>query len=489
MNRTINLPQLELSMLREVLYYLQPSESRQVWLVGGSLRDLLKGIRTLPDLDITTSFNPIPAAREYARKTGAGFVVLDEERQIVRVVRDIDNGQLTFDISTFRAASISGDLQARDFTINAIAANLNGDISSGTLEIFDPLHGCDHLEQGLIIPCSEQLFVDDPLRLMRAFRFSALFDADFSPALRKMIDEQAPLLKNVSGERIRDEFFKVLGVSSSIRWIRIMHETGILKVFLPELQDCCNVEQNDWHHLDVFEHTLLTLENLEKLLTQRYPHVWWPAFVKYLNEPISGTRTYLQALKLGCLLHDLGKPACRRIDSESGKIMFHGHEMEGVRIAKAVSERLRLSLNEQQFLQKLAKNHMRPGVILQQGVTDKRLFRFFSETGRDGLSVALLSLADRLAALGTLNDGELSIFTEGILAIMQQFHEQMQKPHAAPFLNGTDLIRQFSLKPGPKFKEILEALAEAQFIGEVTNREDALALVNRLLTNHANVAN
>lgn len=478
----IDLPQLELSMLREVLLFLQPSVEREVWLVGGSIRDLLKGVHNLPDLDLATSFNPIPAAREYARKTGAGFVVLDDERHVVRLVRACGDGHLTFDISAFRAESFSEDLRARDFTINAIAASLNGDISSGKLEVFDPLHGCEHLEQGLIIPCSDQLFIDDPLRLMRAFRFSALFNADFSPELRQMITEQAPMLKSVSGERIRDEFFKVLGVGDSIRWIRIMHETGILRVVLPELHACCGVEQNDWHHLDVFEHTLLALENLEKLLAEKKEFVWWPAFIKYLDEPLSGTRTYAQSLKLGCLVHDLGKPACRRIDSESGRVIFHGHEMEGVHIAKDISERLRLSANEMLYLQKMAKNHMRPGVMIQQGINDKRLFRFFSETGRDGLGVALLSLADRLAALGTLNDGEIEDFTAGIMMIMQQFYDQMQKPHAAPFLNGTDLIRQFSLKPGPEFKRILDTLEEAQFLGEVTSRDQALALVKTLLS-------
>lgn len=281
MTRTINLPQLELSMLREVLSFFKPSENRQVYLVGGSIRDLLEGSDQLFDLDLATSFNPIPVAREYARKTGAGFVILDEERQIVRLVREMDeNSHLTFDISAFRAASIDEDLLARDFTINAISARLTTEMPDGKLLIYDPLNGVDHLAKKLIIPCSDNLFTDDPLRIMRAFRFSALFNAEFSSKLHQMVVDQAHLLESVSGERIRDEFFKVLSVSDSVKWLRLMHTTGVLKIFMAELTDCVGVEQNEWHHLDVFEHTLLTLENLEQLLREGQNRPWWEAFIR-----------------------------------------------------------------------------------------------------------------------------------------------------------------------------------------------------------------
>lgn len=498
MTITINLPHIETKMLREILPFLRPCADREVWLVGGSIRDLLQGQTSLPDLDLACSFNPIPAAREYARKTGAGFVVLDEERQVVRVVRSWHENDYTFDLSRFRAENIDEDLRARDFTINAIAARLNqlADVQKNDakqpcasdiaflgceLEIYDPLSGCEHLKQGLIIPCSENLFTDDPLRLMRAFRFSALFNASFSPQLHKMIVAQAPLLRDVSGERIRDELFKVLQVANCTRWIRIMHDTGILAVIFPQLAACEGVEQNEWHHLDVFEHSILTLENLEKLLLPQERPEWWSNFAKYLDENLSGSRTYRQLLKLGCLLHDLGKPDCKRIDSESGKVIFHGHEMEGVRIIRKISESLRLSVNESQYLQLLVKNHMRPGVMLQQGITDKRLFRFFSEAGRDGLSIALLSLADRCSAQGSLSTDELDEFEQGILSIMQAFYEQLKKPKQAPFLTGKDLITHFKLRPGPEFKRILSALEEAQFLGEISNRDEALAKVSQLL--------
>ena len=149
----INLPKLEAKLLSDILYFLKPdSGNHQVWLVGGSIRDLLRGKDTCYDLDLTLSFNPFKAAREYARSTGSGFVVLDDERHIVRVVQTVDNGKVyTFDLSEFRAADIDGDLKARDFTINAIAAPLfdNGLelLDDDKIELYDPLNGAAALEE------------------------------------------------------------------------------------------------------------------------------------------------------------------------------------------------------------------------------------------------------------------------------------------------------------------------------------------------------
>ena len=483
--KTIDLPQLEVRMLREILNFLRPSDQRQVWLVGGSIRDLLRGATSVPDLDLATSFNPIGVAREFARATGAGFVVLDEERHVVRLVSAVENGHYTFDISEFRAPTIDDDLRARDFTINSIAAPLFGSgadvLARGQIELYDPLGGIEHLAEGRIEPSSDQLFTDDPLRLMRAFRFSALFNAEFSTRLHAMVEKQASLLKEVSGERIRDEFFKVLSVADSTRWVRLMDRTGILAVVLPQLHVCHGVEQNEWHHLDVFEHTLLTLQNLERLLREGASFSWWPSFTAYLRESISGTRTYEQNLKLGCLLHDLGKPPCKRYDHEARKTIFHGHEMEGSALARDIGERLRLSVNETHYLQKLVKNHMRPGVMLQQGLNEKRLFRFYAETGRDGLGIALLSMADRSSALGSLGDTELTEFIDGIFEIMNQFYEQLKRPKMQPFLNGNDLMQHLGIKPGPEIRRILEALEEAQFSGDIQSRDEAIVLARSLL--------
>lgn len=479
--KSLRLPELESSLLREVLAVYKPRPDDEIWLVGGSIRDLVAGSNSVPDLDLAVSFDPVPLAREYSRRNQAGFVVLDDERQVVRVVKTFDSRHYNIDIARFRAENIEADLRARDFTINAMAARIQLPFTSDQLEIFDPLDGFSALENKQVKPCSDQLFIDDPLRLMRAFRFAALFNAEFSAELREMIIEQAEMLASVSGERIRDEFFKVLATSNSSYWVEQMQQTGILKTFLPELSVCIGVEQNEWHHLDVFDHSLLCLKNLESAPPPCPLPDWWEQLQSYLNESASAGRNYFQVLKLGCLLHDLGKPACKSENAADGRIIFHGHEMEGVRMCREIAERLRLSVNELHFLQKIVKNHMRPGVIVQQGITDKRLFKFYTETGRDGVAIALLSLADRLSAQGNLSQADMAEFTGGIFSIIDKFYQQLKMPKRPPLLTGADLIAQFNLKPGPKFRELLEAVAEAQYTGEISSREEAFALVKEIL--------
>lgn len=476
----INLPQLEYSLLREILYFFHQNNQSEAWLVGGTIRDLLSNLPQIFDLDLTVDFNPVKLAQKFARQQNAGFVVLDEERQIVRIVKTINGCHYTIDIARFRASGIDEDLKERDFTLNAMAAKLTYPFKSDSIELYDPLDGYSDLINKRLAPCSDNLFIDDPLRLMRAYRFASNYEFRISLHLQELIKRDARLLESVSTERIRDEFFKILKAPNSYAYLLQMNDSGLLEIFLPELTDSIGVTQNEWHHLDVFGHTILTLENLEKLISEKSNQKWWNKFELFLAEPISGSRNFEQALKFGCILHDLGKPACKKADPD-GRIIFHGHEMEGVFLTKKICEKLKLSSAELHFLQSIVKNHMRPGVMLQQGLNDRRLFRYYSETGRNGLAIALLSLADRLSALGSMSDNELEDFKAGIFHIMNEFYVQMKKPKQAPFLSGKDLIKEFNLAPGPLFKEILDKINEAQHLKEVTSREEAISYVNEIL--------
>ncbi len=481
----INFPRLESSLLREILSFFKPSQERQVWLVGGTIRDRLKEENHFYDLDLITSFNPIKACKAFANKTKSGFVLLDEERKIVRVVyKAKNNKEYTFDVSQFKGSDIDKDLVLRDFTINAIASPLFDDglfhLQSNNLLLYDPLKGKEHLAKDVLIPCSSKSLDDDPLRIMRAFRFMAVFDLNISTEFLEEIKNKKHLLKAISGERIRDEFFKVLDTDVAYRQIRRMEETGVLDCVFPELEKCRNVEQNQWHHLDVFEHSLLTLRKFETLIQIPSPHSWWSNFTNYLESYISPQRTYKASFKLSCLFHDIGKVPCKAYDKEKERVTFHGHEMEGVRLFKAIGDRLRLSSAEQNFHGKVIKNHMRPGVMIQQGITPKALFRFYNECGLDGTGICILSLADRLAALGHLEMNEIMYFTAKIYEIMDIYFYQQSLPKIVPLINGKDLIK-LGGKPGPIFKEILETIKELQHTDGINTIEEALALAKDML--------
>jgi poly(A) polymerase len=481
----MNFPQQESTLLREILSFLHPSKKHQVWLVGGTIRDLLEDENNFYDLDLVTSFNPIPACKAFANATKSGLVILDNDRKIVRVVYKSKNGkEYTFDVSYFKGKDIDEDLSLRDFTINAIASPLFDEglflLQNNCLKLYDPLEGMEHLLERKLVPCSETSLADDPLRIMRAFRFKAVFDLSLNPELIQEIKEKKELLLDISGERIRDEFYKVLDTDVAYRQIKTMEETGVLDCIFPELRKCRKVEQNDWHHLDVFDHSLLTLRKFETLIQIPSPHPWWEKFDAYLNSEISPHRSYKASYKLACLFHDIGKVTCKSFDKEKQRFTFHGHEMEGVRLFKNIGERLKLSSTEIAFHGKVIKNHMRPGVMVQQGITPKTLFRFYNECEIDGTGICLLSLADRLAALGQLEVEEIIQFTAKIYEIMDEYFYHESLPKIKPFINGKDLIG-FGATPGPIFKQVLETIKEGQFLGEIKTFEEAQALALSIL--------
>ena len=465
--------------LKPLLQAFEQASVNEIWLVGGTVRDLLLGQTEIPDLDLAVPLNPVALAKKYARAHHAGFVVLDDDRHVARLV-EIHNGQmLTIDLVRFKVEGIYEDLRLRDFTINAIAARLNSETLNQPLHLLDPLDGTRHLKERTLHACAKGAFIDDPLRLLRAFRFAALLELRFSPALLELLRRDAALLSGVSMERIRDEFFKIISVKSSIHWIRLLDELGLLRQILPELDATKGVTQNDWHHLDVFDHSLATLERFEELLGQDWPFSGSQDVRKFLQEPISGTRTYQDSYKLVCLLHDLAKLECRR--EVDGKVIFHGHEMAGVEKAEAIGERLKLANSERELLGRAIKNHMRPGVMAQQGVNDRRLFKYYSKTGREGAAIALFSLADRLAAHGGNQETDFQEFQKTIFAIIVDFYRQMEFKKCSPLLSGDDLIKEFQLKPGPRFKEILGAVSEGQNLKTIKTREEALEFVRQLL--------
>ena len=491
---TVTLPMDIHNLLWEILtfFHKQEKELGEIYIVGGTIRDLLLGKTEVLDLDLAVSRSPIASAQRIAHSKNAGFVVLDQEREVARIVKPLSGKVITVDFARYRAPTIEEDLHDRDFTINALAIKLSWPLLEKQLQILDPLGGYDDLKKGLIRPCAEHLFRDDPLRILRAYRFGATLGFSLVPELDDLIKRDAPLLKAVSRERIRDEFFKVLSCPNSHHWIRLMSDSGVLREFLPKLDATKGVVQNDWHHLDVFDHTLLTLELFEDLLIRQEGGDFWGKVNSFLAEPISGTRSYLELFKFGCLLHDIGKPACKKVVEGTGKVIFHGHEMEGVKLVKAIGESLKLSVAEILFLQKTVKNHMRPGVILQEleqkgkDMTDndrnRLLFRFFTETGRDGVGIALISLADRLSARGQHQDNDLGRFTAEIYNFITSFYQQTENTKLPPLLCGTDLITHFRLSPGPAFKEILDSLKEAQALGIVQDHSQAIEYVSRLLS-------
>jgi poly(A) polymerase len=405
---------------------------------------------------------------------------LDEAEGTARVVW----GEEILDLAEFRAPSLEGDLKGRDFTINALALDLEDLLNRRPLNLLDPLGGLEDLARGLIRLVAEKNLQEDPLRLLRAYRFAATHDFTLTPETDAAIQRQVAGFSRVAGERMHQELFHLLAAPRAAPILREMDRVGLLVQIFPELVDMKGVDQNGFHHLDVFHHSLETVGHLEKVLAapQRYFRELAPEIARYAAIPPKPV-----LLKLAALFHDVGKPQVQERRQEPERYTFYYHERVGVAIFEEVAQRLRLSLPEARTVIRLIEGHMRPFLLLplfRQGeLTVRALGRMVRAARPEFPGFFALAMADSLAAQGSDKPED----AEAVLADLAEDAYRFLKDRLEPqenlpkLLTGHDLIRHLGLKPGPQFRRLLLAVQEAQWEGQVNTREEALALVRRLL--------
>ena len=431
----------------------------QAYLVGGCVRDLLLQ-REPADYDVATSATPaqvmeiFPDTYAVGAQFGVVLVPLPEEQRA-----NGDDGAVakssTVEVAAFRSdvcysdgrhpdeVRFSGDpredVARRDFTINGMML----DPTSG--EVLDFVGGQSDLEAGIIraIGDPERRFGEDKLRMLRAVRFAARFEYAIENDTLLAIQRRAREISIVSRERVRDELTKMLTEGHARRAFLLLDETGLLREVLPEISAMKGVEQPPEFHPegDVFEHTLLLLKNL----------------------PLPCPAT----LAWGALLHDVGKPATFRIAPD--RIRFDNHVDVGVKIAEEICERLRFSNSDTAQVLALVDNHMRFGHVtrMKESTLKKflRLPRFEEHLA--------LHRADSLASHGNLSTYEL------IREKLAETPPENIRPKV--LITGDDLIAA-GYAPGPRFREILEAVEDAQLEGRLSSREAAMEFVEREFT-------
>ena len=485
------------SIVEQVCALLR-ERSVEAYLVGGCVRDWLLG-RSSHDIDFAVAGDAVKLARRVADRMGGAFVLLDEERCTARVVtRGEDGGQRLFiDFAQLQGDDIITDLSRRDFTVNAIAVTV-ADAETPS-NVIDPYGGRRDVQLGLVRAVSETAFQDDPLRTLRAVRIAAEMQASIEQETEELLRRAVHLIVNVSAERVRDELAKILALSGAAQNLRYLDELGLLMAVMPEPGTLKGVEQSKPHYLDVFEHSLETVRRLEEVVEaleakeaadselSLIPLLLSPfsrRLSMHLSQPISDDRSRLMLLKLAALLHDLGKPATKSFDDKGG-IHFYGHEGQGAEAVGAVLRRLRFGGREVSLAKTIVANHMRPCLLADQDVVTRRaVYRFFRDTGDAGVDTLLLYLADHLATWGAnLNMARWRRRVEFAASMLADYYERHQKVISPPkLISGHDLMDEFGLEEGPRLGELLESVREAQAAGEVGARDEALALVEGLLT-------
>ena len=460
-----------------------------VYLVGGTVRDVYLR-RPVHDLDLTTPDDGRAIARHIANLFEGDYYPMDDERGVGRALIDYDGQTWIVDVAQFRGDSLASDLADRDFTINAMAVDLN-DLE----HVIDPLDGMGTLDQKIIRLCQPQSIAQDPVRSLRAIRQSLTLKMRLTPETVQAIKQDGAQMMQTSPERIRDEFFKLLNVSGVSGGLKTLDLLGLLSLILPEINELKGLEQSPPHMFDGWRHTLNVVENLDRILMTISPlrtdntasnlglgliafalSSIRPNLQEHIAQNGPNERSHRALLMLAALAHDIGKPATFSVD-EAGRIHNYQHEVIGTEIAAQWGERLRLSNDELRILTTMVRHHMRPHHLHTAGKVSKRAqYRFWRDTGAIGVDICLLAMADFLGKSGgMLDQDEWIAYTQMIQTLLEGYYlEPEELVSFTPLVNGDDLQTHFELTPGPMIGDMLAAIHEAQAVGEVTNRDEAL---------------
>ena len=451
--------------------------ARPAWVVGGALRELLSG-GAAADLDLAVAGGALALGRRVADRLGASFVVLDEVRGAGRIVPR--GAGVTLDLVDLRAATLEGDLRARDFTVNALAAPLEELVRDGAATIVDATGGLDDLRDRVVRPCGPSAIADDPVRALRGVRLSLRPGWRMHPDAEAAIQTAAPLITRVAPERIRDELVGILGEPVAGAGLRALDRLGVLAIVLPESLPMRATAQPLPHHFDVWEHSLRAVEGVDALLAELDAlGPWGPGLRAHLAQDLGGGLTRREALKLAALLHDVAKPETRA--EVGGRIRFIGHDEVGARRTAGIAQRFRLSRHAAQVLERLVAEHLRPMHLAQAGLITRRArFRFFRALGEEARDLLLLALADAAALTGV---SPLVVWAGAgghvVRDLMAGADEDEAAAVAPALLRGEDVMAAFGVPPGPEVGRLLALAREAQALGLVTTREEALAHLRR----------
>lgn len=452
-------------------------ESRQeAYLVGGAVRDGLLGhLPAEADLDLLVSEKALAVSRALADTLGAAYYPLDAKRQVGRVVLA---DQRHLDVAGFRGASLAADLADRDFTVNAIALDLNPDAP----KILDPLGGQEDLRRKIIRVASKGAIRRDPVRAMRAVRLAAELGFSIEPETQAQVTAAGPALANVSAERLRDELVKLWQVRRPGQALAALAQAGLLPYLLPEAQAMIGVAQSFPHYQPVFEHTLAVLDNWAQLADLGDPRLDFLEPVKaplreYLDRQLAGNLSRRQLLSAAALWHDTGKPASAKLGSD-GRIRFWQHQQVSLELARQTMSRYRFSGQAIAFVSTVVEHHMRPLLLAHQpDMTGRAVHRFLVDTGDCAPAVALFALADHL---GTYRPGQGQAEWEKLAGVALRLCEAYFAPPMPVLLTGREVMALLNLPPGPQVGEFLRRLREAQAMGQVSTPEEAVAYLRAM---------
>lgn len=438
-------------------------EGRAAFVVGGVVRDRLLG-RETTDIDIAVSGDGVAFATRVHQVLHSSTVVAFERFGTARIQlhgREIEFVGMRREEYTaqsrkprVQSGTIEDDLARRDFTVNAMAVSI---LPEDFGAIVDPYDGRADIERGVLrTPLdAAATFSDDPLRMMRAFRFAAQLDFRIDPDARAAIERMRDRIAIVSAERIRDEFLKMLATRRPSIGLAPMQEAGLMEFVFPEFHQLAGVDQRsmeypdgvrNFHHKDVFYHTLKVLDNLCEVSDD----IW---------------------LRFSALLHDIAKPKTKRFVPGTGWT-FHGHPELGARMIKPIFQRLKLPLEPVAFVRKMVILHLRPIALINEEVTDAAIRRLLFDAGDDIDALLQLCRADITSKNPKLVQRYLRNY-DVLVERMRAVEERDRLRNWQPPVDGETIMRVCGIAPGIAVGILKTRIEDAVLEGLIPNDHDA----------------
>jgi len=460
------------------------SGDERIYVVGGWLRDKLLG-RLNRDLDIASLKDPLRLAKKFANKVKGKLIILDKNNKIYRVILKGHKELEYVDFAKMKGPDIFSDLPKRDFTINSFAAEISANGGLETSKPIDPCSGTRDLKKKLVRMTCPQSFKDDPLRMLRAFRIASELGFKIEPLTASAIKRDAKLIVKSAPERTRDELTRIFSNDHSAEWVSLLDRSTLLEQLLPEITPMKRSARKFYFHPNgLWQHCFETLESIESIFLElnKYFGIERPQIEAHLREPLSAGTDRKILLKYVALLHDCAKPECAK--RCAGKTRFLGHEKGGAAKIGKIFARLKMGKKETQIAKLLVENHMRPVSLSQTGtVTQRASFRLFRDIGANTPDLLLLALADwhSYKRIKTGKSKNLKMQEAVLKELISRYYAHLKKLDTPKIIDGNIIMNNLKLEPGPIIGQLLRLVAEAQALGKINTKAEALALALRVL--------
>ena len=455
----------------EVLKQIKPFINNiEAYVVGGFVRDILMG-KTSPDRDlIVCNCDVKQFSKNLADELNGHYIELDLENNIYRIV--LEDKINYIDVTCPIENDFEKDIKRRDLTINAIAYDLRNS------KFVDLVGGIEDIKNQKICSIQDKNFEDDPLRLIRIFRFYAKTGFDIDKSLIELSKKICKRINEPAKERVNVELLKLFEGEYSDLAIKEMDNCGLLEELFPIYKEVKKVPKNSHHHLPLIGHLIESVKQVQLLYSNANEEV-----KAYLKNKNYGGVEQIAFLKLATFLHDIGKPSTWTIEEDTGRHRFIKHDDVGSQLVVPILKAFKFSKKQIEYVKMLIKYHIYPsGLFCSDDVTDKAIMKFYRKMEGYVIDVILLAMADRLSARGEQitdeivekNINSLTKLLNDYLAIQKDI-----KP-LPKLLDGIDIMEILQIKQGPELGRIINELKEAQISGIVNDKQDAIDFVKKI---------